>query len=171
MLRRKETKTAALVLSLAVMLVFLLGKLLGWDMTLWGIDAHFSWPQRLTYHFAHASLIHAGLNVWCLLSIVFTFDVPISYLIWAYALASSCPCLILGSQPTIGLSGICFALLGLVSWQANKVRYHLWVTLFIALGFLTTLLFHFAIANLLHAYCYVTGVAVGFLNTPAPLQK
>ena len=171
MLRRKETKTAALVLSLAVMLVFLLCKLLGWDMTAWGITANSSWPHRLIYHFAHASLIHAGLNVWCLLSIVFTFDVPLSYLLWAYALASSCPCLIMEGQPIIGLSGICFALLGLVSWQAHKLRYHLWIIIFIALGFATTLLFHLAIANLLHAYCYVTGVAVGFLNSPAPWQK
>ena len=153
------------------MAVFLLGRSLGWDMTAWGITNDSSWTHRLSYHFAHASLIHVSLNAWCLLSIVFTFDVPMAYLLWAYALASSCPCSMIGEQPTVGMSGICFCLLGMVSWQAKKLRYHMCIALFIAIGYACSILFHIAIGNLLHIYCYVAGVAVGFLNSPTPWQK
>lgn len=172
MLAGKKECITAYAISIFVMVVCILGIAFGWDTASVGISKHSPWVNRLLYHFAHAGIIHCLINSWCLVSIGTSFRVPLSYYLCAYVLSALCPCSFLGTIPTIGMSGICFALLGMVSWQARIVRFHIWMALFIGIGYLTTLLLHRPLYNnLLHIYCYLAGVAVGFLDSPAPWQR
>jgi membrane associated rhomboid family serine protease len=152
----------------------------------YGICKGSSILARLAYSFFHASIPHALINCWCLLCIVFTYDIPLSSLILAYITAVTFPIDTLSSVfsgfpaeiPTVGLSAVCFSLLGQVAFQVRRKRlFHTWVLSFIALGFIIPpCLVRCGIAaaapnNLLNIYCYVAGLLVGFLNSPAHERK
>lgn len=166
MLRRKKTKVAALLLSLA-MLVLLFTDASPYDV---GIYAHACASQHshlacqpylshFTYSFFHANALHLALNVWCFLSCVFLADVSAGKLFAAYLIASTAPAL--SAVPTIGFSGVCFALLGFIQWQSrNKLSYNISVISCIALPLL--ILPH-SVNSFLHAYCYVVAIIVGLL--------
>ena len=135
---------------------------------------------RLAYSFFHASILHAVINCWCLLTIVFIYDVPLCYLAIAYAIAATFPtCLstVPSAFPlglTVGLSAVCFALMGMVSFQTKRKAYfHTWVLSLILVGFTLPYIcfvcgYTIATPNsILHLYSYVAGLMVGFLNSPA----
>ena len=184
MVRGKKEKAAVLVLTAVCIILCLCvpTELLAHigiakDAMLW---------QRLAYPFFHASLAHTLINCWCLLSIVFMYDVSAAYLIIAYLIAVTYPVntvcsfqyLIFNVQysiPTVGLSAVCFALLGMVSFQAKrKLFFHFWILSFFALSEITARLlsaYGYDITppnNTLHLYSYVVGLMVGFLNSPMP---
>ena len=167
MLRRKKTKVAALLLSLA-MFILLFTDVSPYDV---GIYAHACASQyshwayqpylsHFTYSFFHANALHLILNIWCFLSCVFLADVSCGKLLAAYLIACTAPAL--STVPTIGFSGVCFALLGFIMWQSrNKLSYNVSVISCIALPLL--LLPH-SVNSLLHAYCYIVAVIVGLLS-------
>lgn len=139
---------------------------------------------RLLYSFFHASFIHALLNCWSLLAVVFCFDVSLSILLLAYLIAATFPVDTLSSyvfiagEPTVGLSALCFALVGMVSLQVDGIRrYILCVLAYIFLGVcvhcLGTLLgVGMAMPNfVIHLYCYLFGLFIAFLNMPAPWKR
>lgn len=178
MVRGKETKTAALVLTAVcfVMYVAIPSQLLQQV----GIREDCSVLARFAYPFFHASFVHMAVNCWCLLSIVFIYDVSCACFAIAYAIAVTYPIdtfsAVIGSSllPTVGLSGVDYALLGMVSFQTKrKLYFHVFIASFIALGIIIPYLcsvcgFNIATPNnLLHIYCYVAGLLVGFLNSPA----
>lgn len=186
MVRRKKTKTAALVLTVLCLLLSVASSVLdGIPIGKLGICPGCPLYARLLYSFFHASIPHAIINSWCLLSIVFVYDVPMAYLVSAYIIAVTFPASHFSfvishlggnaAAPTVGLSAVCFALLGMVSFQAKRRRFfHAWVLSFIVVcGFLLPLLCSvcgYTIAtpnNILHIYSYVAGLMVGFLNSPA----
>lgn len=181
MVRGKETKTAALILTAICLALYAAMPLPLLQQV--GICKDSSILARFAYPLFHASFIHMSLNCWCLLSVVFIYDVPRKYLIIAYIIASSFPVDTIAAIvpdafpsaiPTVGLSGIDYALLGMVSFQAKrKLYYHTWVLSFVVICLIYSRLSSFcgyAIAapnNALHIYCYVAGLLVGFLNSPA----
>ncbi|MBQ7462418.1 MAG: rhomboid family intramembrane serine protease [Bacteroidaceae bacterium] len=181
MVRGKETKTAALVLT-AICLVAYVAMPLPLLQKV-GICEDCSILARFAYPFFHASFIHMAINCWCLLSVVFIYDTPRSYIIIAYIIAISFPVGTLSAIvpdafpsaiPTVGLSGIDYALLGMVSFQVKrKLYYHAWILSFVFILLIFNHLCSFcgySVAtpnNLLHIYCYVAGLLVGFLNSPA----
>lgn len=67
--------------------------------------------------------------------------------------------------PTIGASGMIYALLGRYAFSIEKiVKYNLWWAFFIGMGFL------FPYANApLHLYCYLCGFILALLNKPISL--
>ena len=176
-------KTASLILTIICIVVSLLPV----NLHSVGISPHCGVMPRLAYSFFHANLIHAAINSWCILSIVFIYDVGIWYFILAYLIAATYPIdtlttVFCGSPadilPTVGLSAVCFALLGMVSWQTKrKAYYHSWMVSLLLAGFAIPhlcLLCGYSIAtpnNILHAYCYLVGLFVGFLNSPLPCRK
>lgn len=190
MVRTAQTKTTALVLVSICLIVSVLTSVLdGFPIEKFGICKGSPILARLAYSFFHASIPHALINCWCLLSIVFIYDIPLSSLIIAYITAVTYPADFIenlttpishwrgvGGEalPTVGLSAVCFSLLGQVAFQVRRKRlFHTWVLSFIAIGFILPPLCAvcgYAIAtpnNLLHIYCYVAGLLVGFLNSPA----
>lgn len=181
MVRGKETKTTALVLTAICIIVYVAMPLP--LLAHVGICEDCSIFARFAYPFFHASFIHMALNCWCLLSVVFVYDTKMSDLVNAYiiavlfpvgTIAAITPDAFSSGIPTVGLSGIDYALLGMVSFQAKrKLYYHAWVLSFVAICLIISRLgsfFGYGIAtpnNPLHVYCYVAGLLVGFLNSPA----
>lgn len=155
MLQKKNTKIFALALT-AVMLALVFAPFSPSDVGIYrgvGVCAF----NRLTYHFFHAGLLHWFLNAWCFLGCVFLFRTSFRHVVAAFVIAASAPAL--SALPTIGFSGVCFALLGILSWQsASRVSYHCAIVSTILLA---CLLFPAAVNNVLHAYCYALGVLVG----------
>ena len=157
-------KTAGLLIAL----VLLVGSLLyipDWyavgvfkDCPLW---------SRLGYSLFHASFLHALLNVWCFLSILFLYNIKVWHILAAYAIAVAVPSFVLSSTPTVGFSAVDYALLGIVATMVGrKVYYNLCIGIYILVGFL----FPF-VAGWLHLYSYVAGLVVGLLTMPIPCRR
>ena len=159
MVRAKEAKISALVyVAAAIAICF-------FDVPLEkvGICKGCALGPRLLHPFFHASFLHAIVNGWVLLSLVFIFDTTFIELLLAYVAAVTVPVSLLGiTIPTVGASGAIYFLCGYHSWRnRNKWKWHAWWAFFIGIGF-----FFPASNALLHLWCYAVGVAVGFLNTP-----
>lgn len=123
--------------------------------------------QRLVYSFFHASFVHAAVNAWCFVSILFIYEVLWWRLITAYMIAVAAPDIVLSITPTVGLSAVCFALLGMIAFQVKrKLYYNGYMALYIAIGFLFP-----HVNGWLHLYSYVAGLLVGFLNMPIPCNR
>lgn len=115
---------------------------------------------RFGYSFFHSSVLHAFVNAWCLLGIVFLYDVSPWRLLSAYIIAVFVPDIALSDIPTVGLSCICYTLLGSLSFEVRrKMYFQLCMILYIAVGFL------FSTVNVaIHVYGYAAGLIVGLLN-------
>lgn len=188
MVRSEKAKTAALVLTAVCIILSAVQYVAAVpQLSDVGICKDCTILARFAYSFFHASIIHTLVNCWCLLSIVFIYDVSLWYMAIAYAIAVTFPVTTLSATvphasaweiPTVGLSAVCFALLGMIAFQVQrKVLYHSWVLSFIVIGFILPPLCSacgYSIAtpnNILHLYCYVVGLMVGFLNSPAHEDK
>lgn len=164
MVRGKIEKTTGLLIAVAILLSamiyvpdwYVVGVFKGCDIL-----------QRIGYSVFHASFIHAAVNAWCFVSILFLYDVSWWKMLFAYVIAVAVPDFVLSTTPTVGLSAVCFALLGMVAFQVKrKLYYNGCMALYIALGFLFPL-----VNGWLHLYSYVAGLLVGFLNMPIPCRK
>lgn len=165
----QETLSRATSLALAATII-IINLLSDADGEAVGIMQGVSLFNRITYSFFHASFLHAFMNVWCLLSIVFIYPISIWSLIVAFGIAASFPVdtlcgispIFCFTIPTIGLSGVCFALMGRISFMVSRKWYYQgWLIFYLILGFL------FPNTNgWLHLYCYLMGMLVGFLNKP-----
>lgn len=165
MLRAPQTKTLALLVSLTTLAVLFLPI----DKNVWGIYAQGSAKGHFAYSFLHASFWHWLGNAWCLLSLVFYRQVGRGQLLLAYLIASAFPASFIYTltgaevlaQPTVGLSGVCFALAGILTPPiSDKRHYLLWLTGAIALGFFFPL-----INNYIHLWSLGAGVLAGFIYT------
>jgi len=156
MLRRKKTKILALALSL-IMLALVFAPV---DPKTVGLCFHAScapyWSYgNLTYSFFHVNVFHWLLNVWCFLSCVFLADVSFRKVLLSYLIACSVPAM--STIPTIGVSGVCFALLGMIMWRSTQKRsYNIIIGATVACMFA---LCPKTVNNVLHIYCYLLGVA------------
>nr|DAV35007.1 MAG TPA: Rhomboid family [Caudoviricetes sp.] len=161
---RKVEKVAALVIA-AVVICLSFFKI--WDWQNVGIYDGSNMQGRLLYPFFHANTFHALLNSWCLLSVVFIYDIGIGRLLSAYMIAVFVPVDTLGyfmamDSPTVGLSGMVFALFGSISFEVLRKRYYQsWMIFYLAAGFLLP-----NTNAVLHLWCYVSGVLVALLNKP-----
>ena len=177
MVRREKAKTASLVLTVVCLMVCLLSPLLPFSLNQVGLHSGCGVVSRLCYSFLHASIYHLAGNCWVLLCVVFYYELPFSRLLVSYIVAITAPAM--SFTPTIGLSAVVYCLLGQASFLAKrKLYFHFWVAAFILLfGYLMPLFLEskgVAIArpdNLLHIYCYVVGLLVGFLNSPVSLWR
>jgi len=192
MVRNEKEKAAALILTAACITISVSVRVLdGFPIESVAIAPHCGIFQRLAYSFFHASMLHCVVNCWCLLSVVFAYRVSLWSLLLAYLTAilypidtitavanSSLFTLHSSLTGTVGLSAVCFSLLGQIAFQVqHKLHYQLCILLFIAYGYIlpwACSVCGYAIAtpnNLLHIYSYVVGLLVGFLNSPAPWQR
>lgn len=85
---RKMEKITALVIST---IVVGLSFFKVWDWQTVGIYAGSDIAGRVLYPFFHANILHASLNSWCLLSMVFIYDIGIWRLVLAYIIAVTIP--------------------------------------------------------------------------------
>lgn len=159
MVPQKEAKTAAL---LTAVLILLSAFIYVPDWKVVGVASGCNMPARLVYSFFHVSAIHAAVNAWCLLSIVFLYDVSISRLLTAYIAAVMVPGCLLSEVPTVGLSCICYFLIGSLIFEVRrKLMFIACSALYIAVGF-----FFSSVNAVIHVYGYLAGLLVGLLNAP-----
>lgn len=183
MVREAKAKIAALALSAACIAIELFHVHIGFRVEGFGICKGSPLLQRLTYHFFHANIIHASINAWCILTLAFIYHTTITELFLAYAIAATYPidaissacCSIIPTTPTVGMSAICFALMGQTFYRVrHKWYYTACVFAIIANGFMLPQIAHalgttIAQPNyIIHIYCYVVGLMVGFFNSPIP---
>lgn len=157
--KKKVEKIAALVVAILVC-VLALQDIQDWTAV--GIYSGCGLTCRLLYPFHHANILHALLNAWCLLSVVFIYETSLWRLALAYIIAVSVPSFCLSDIPTVGLSGVVFALFGSISFEVErKTYYQLWMLAYLVVGFL------FPNTNAwVHLHCYGAGVVVALLNKP-----
>lgn len=168
--RRKMEKITALLIAVVVICLSLYN-IEDWHSV--GIYADCGLRGRVIYPFFHANILHALLNAWCLLSLVFIYDIKIGRLLLAYIIAVTIPITALSSivggmvSPTVGLSGVVFALFGTISFEVvRKWYYQAWMISYLAIGFL------FPNTNAwLHLYCYLVGLLVSLLNKPIKVHR
>ena len=164
MVCRKKEKTLALILVVLLMVVSFFDV----DYNCIGVASSCSIAQRIAYSFFHASIIHAGLNLWCFLSIVFLFNVRLWHLAVAYAIAVAVPPFALTEIPTVGLSAVCFTLLGMICVQVQrKVYYNIQMAIYLIVGYFVP-----NINGEIHICSYIVGLIVGCLSiVPRCLRK
>ena len=127
-----------------------------------GICIGCSWTVRLSYPMFHASLLHAFCNAWCLITLVFYYDLHFRKILTAYLVAISVPAFALSVTPAVGMSGICFALMGLTVYAVRrKAMFVSWVAVFLAVG-----IFVPGMAWIIHLYCFAAGLFVGLFTSP-----
>lgn len=137
----------------------------GYDV---GIYAGCGMRGRCLYPFFHAGVVHAALNVWCLLVMVFYYEVRIWRAGIAYLIAVTVPADTLGhlvggmDVPTVGLSGVIFGMFGMLSFGVRrKAYYQCWMACYLLAGFASP-----ATNAWVHLYCYLAGVIVAWLDRP-----
>lgn len=168
--KRKNEKIAALSVGVVIICLSLL---LTADWNSVGVYAGCSLYGRLLYPFFHANILHALLNVWCLLSLVFIYDISIGRLLLAYIVAVTVPIDTLGifiaalNAPTVGLSAVVFMLFGSISFEVlRKWYYQAWMLFYLIAGFI------FPNTNAwLHLYCYLAGLVIALLNKPITINS
>lgn len=125
-----------------------------------GVRVGCSLLDRLSYPLFHVNLLHAFCNAWCLISLVFLYDLPWWKVALAFLIAVTLPHFALSATPVVGMSGACFALMGLtIPVVRRKVMLIGWIALFLAIGFLFP-----NVAAWVHVYCFLVGLAVGWLT-------
>lgn len=163
--KRKTEKITCLAVAVIVLAMSLL-HVADWHTV--GIYPHCPFYCRLTYSFFHANILHAVLNCWCLVAVMFIYDITIPRLITAFVIAASYPVGITHAvQPTIGLSAIIYALFGSISFSVeHKLKYQLWMLFYVLLGFAMP-----QTNALIHLYCYLCGFIVALLNKPIKIKR
>lgn len=160
MAKRKVEKTATLWL---VALCLLLACFAQPDFYRVGIYANCDVLSRFAYPFFHANILHASVNAYCLLCIMFVYDVSWRMILLAYTVSVTVPVGLLGcTTPTVGLSGLVFFLFGSLSFSVvRKWYYQAWMVTCLTVGF-----FNPHTNALLHLWCYAVGFIVSLLNLP-----
>lgn len=148
MFRRSKEKAAVLLLT--VLLVVL--SMSDTAMNALAVSEATPAVRRFTYQFAHAGMLHALVNCWCLLSVEFLREVSWRKLLSAYIISATFPSALLSATPIVGCSGACFALLGMCA-LGEGVRYHISMAAVLSIGFLLP-----SMASWLHLYCYAAGL-------------
>lgn len=115
--------------------------------------------HRMAYPFCHAGILHALTNAWCIVAVTRSYRMSVSALMTAYAIAVLVPPFVLSSTPTMGLSGACFAIIGLSVWKVARKLFFLSCAL--ALIGATGLFSNVAAA--LHLWCLLAGAAAGYI--------
>ena len=157
----RKTKWVALAYVTALAVIYASGI----DCTDYALCGTFSLSRHLLYHHFHASIWHLLCNAWCLLTIVFMWNTSLAKLCTAYIIASTYPYELFSTQPTVGISGLIYVLVGMYSLSPStakgKIRYNAYVLLTMSVGLLMPM-----ISVGVHIYCYIAGCIIALLNYP-----
>lgn len=164
MVRRTTEKIISLFITITAISVYCFCNV---DFSLVGVSPHSTLLTRFIYSFFHANIFHLSSNLWCFLLIIFSYNISWQRLLFSVLAAVTVPNWVLTATPTIGLSAICYTLLGSITFEVQrKLYFTMWITFFIAIGFL------FPNSNAyMHLYAYVTGLIYSLIFTPIICKK
>lgn len=114
------------------------------------------WTGHLFYPLSHANVWHLFANVLCLWMIPCRL-----HLLSSYAVAVVCsflPCFL--SEPTMGFSGVLFAVVGRSWGVTGRFRQMLWKNKW----FLVIPFFLPHVNGFIHVYCMLSGYVVGYFR-------
>lgn len=114
-----------------------------------GFSGSAPWYSRFTYQWGHTSLWHLLVNVNALLCLPRT-----SKKRYLAAFLVSSPLFLFGTLPTLGFSGVIFALCGFIVGSSNRLLYG---NLYFILAFLVSYAIYrwLGMSNIyLHVYCF-----------------
>lgn len=148
-----------LILFCSVLCLSFIVALLDINIGHFGICIGCGWMQRLCFSFFHASVLHCVLNLWCLISILRVYDIPYWLLLLTFVISCITPNFFLSNIPTVGLSSICYVLLGFYFLSANsKALYSLCMLVSLGMGF-----FFPSVNAMIHIYGYISGIFIGLI--------
>jgi membrane associated rhomboid family serine protease len=116
--------------------------------------------HALVYQWCHCNVWHLIANIYCVWMIARSnYRVVARQVAYAYAISIV---MVFLSVPTQGMSGIIYALLGMLSWQSARIRtYHLWMAGFLLLGLVLP-----KVNVTLHLLCYGAGLISETFHSP-----
>ena len=156
-------KAAVLIIALAVIVL----QIVVTDVSGYGLSVTSPLWTRLIYSFFHGSWFHLLLNVYVLLTLGFKLDLRMREIFISYILACAAPSFCIGTLPTVGLSGMIYAIFGMRTMRnSNPGSMILNIVLITAVS-----MFLSHIAWRLHAYCYSCGLLISLLTTPLQWRK
>ena len=132
--------------------------MLGIDAMLVGIYDGCRWHQHLTYQFFHANIFHLAVNLYVMWLCVTRFKLSQRQMLMCFIISAMVPATL--PMPTIGASGIVYAMLGIINTMvAKKLRFAMWIAVYIAISTL------FNCNWSIHLCCY----ALGFMSNSITL--
>ena len=149
MAKHEKTKILSFVLSAVIIVV----SLLDIDFSHYALSPLNSPFGNIAYHFFHVNILHAIVNVWCLLGIVFFYKIRVRDFIIAFAVAASFPTQ-LCIAPSVGLSGMLYALMGLIMPQVYSRTY--FIACLVLWNVVAWIVGGFGVE--VHAYCFVVAL-------------
>ena len=157
-----EEEKAGEIAALVIAAVSLTMCAFRWDWKEVGLYPGCGTANRLIWPFVHAGVVHALLNMWCLLAVVFIHRVGAWLLLAAYASCILFPECLMADKPTVGFSGAVFFLFGSVSLRVRRKLYWLgWMAFYLAAGFVMP-----ATDGFIHLWCYLWGIVAALLDKP-----
>lgn len=164
----KIEKLSALAIAAAVMMIQLLQTfgILHLSLLDVGVSSSCGLRQRFLWPFIHAGLLHATLNVWCLLLVSFYYTVSFRSLALSYGVCVVIPPFVLGGATAVGLSGMLYFVFASLSFSVQrKLYWQAWMIISLIVGFFVP-----GFAAGVHLYCYAAGMAYALLTTPFRLR-
>ena len=156
------------LLSLTLTIVYILfGNELGYTQTS-------AWYTHITYMFQHANLWHLSVNILSLITVWISLQrhaksIQILPMFIVGILASFLPYASF-ELPTVGISGVIYAMLGMLTVLSTSIREKVMLSVFAILT-ITAGLITKNVNVALHAYCYIFGVIYMFLYVVIILNK
>ena len=131
--------------------------MLGIDAMLVGIYDGCRWHQHLTYQFFHANIFHLAVNLYVVWLCVTRFKLSQRQMLMCFIISAMVPATL--PMPTIGASGIVYAMLGIINTMvAKKLRFAMWIAVYIAISAL------FNCNWSIHLCCYALGFMSNSIN-------
>lgn len=163
--KRNVEKITSLIFAVFLIILSVIGPPSFSDV---GIYAGCPLQGRLLYPFFHVNIVHAMLNTWCFLAMMFVYDISLWRILAAYIISFTIPVDFINEHitdltlPTVGLSGMVFFLFASISFEvARKTYYQAWMIFYLVAGFILP-----GTNAVLHLYCYLAGVIYALINKP-----
>ena len=113
------------------------------------------WYQHLTYQFFHASIFHLGANIYVMWFCTTRFALKQWQLLMCLIISMLTPPIY--TMPTIGASGIVYAMLGMINAIVlEKLRFASWIALYI------TISAFFNCNWVIHLLCFILGFTTNY---------
>lgn len=113
------------------------------------------WWQHLTYQFFHTSAFHLGANIYVMWFGTTRFNLKQWQLLMCLIISMLTPPIF--TMPTIGASGIVYAMLGMINTMVlKKLRFVSWIALYI------TVSAFFNCNWFIHLLCFILGFTTNY---------